>query len=164
MQRSSEKGEGSNLWNTNWLEEIIKECCPTCSSFMFLSLESKEVRGCLVLQLKAKLCGHSLVQLSVLTLVFSRCIGAVQWHLRGPSPAPSPLPALLPGRGGTLYNGLYGEAPPERGTFFRLQVYERVGILLVEERKGGEICHLGLWKGLNGLTWILRLYNVEKTF
>ena len=27
---------------------------------------------------------------------------------------------------------LYGEAPPERGTFFRLQVYERVEISLVE--------------------------------
>ena len=40
--------------------------------------------------------------------------------------------AILRGRGGcTPYNGLYGEAPPERGTFFRLQVYERVGILLV---------------------------------
>ena len=34
--------------------------------------------------------------------------------------------------GGTPYDGLYGEAPPERGIFFRLQVYERVGILLVE--------------------------------
>ena len=34
-------------------------------------------------------------------------------------------------RGATPYNGLYGEAPPERGIFFRLQVYERVGILLV---------------------------------
>ena len=33
---------------------------------------------------------------------------------------------------GTPYNGLYGEAPPERGTFFRPQVYKRVGILLVE--------------------------------
>ena len=99
------------------------------------------MRGCLVLQLKAKLCGHSLVQLSVLTLVFSRCIGAVQWHLRGPSHAPSPLPALLPGGGGTLYNGLYGEAPPERGTFFRPQVYEKVGILLVEvyERVGKSV-------------------------
>ena len=32
------------------------------------------------------------------------------------------------GGGGIPYNGLYGEAPPERGTFFRLQVYERVGI------------------------------------
>ena len=31
-------------------------------------------------------------------------------------------------RGGTPYNGLYGEAPPERGTFLRLQVYKRVGI------------------------------------
>ena len=26
------------------------------------------------------------------------------------------------GGGVTPYNGLYGEAPPERGTFFRLQV------------------------------------------
>ena len=34
--------------------------------------------------------------------------------------------------GGTSYNGLYGEAPPERGTFFKPQVYERVGISLVE--------------------------------
>jgi len=33
-----------------------------------------------------------------------------------------------PGGGGTPYNGLYGEVPPERGTFFRLQVYKRVGI------------------------------------
>ena len=28
-----------------------------------------------------------------------------------------------------------GEAPPESGTFFRLQVYERLGVLLVEEFK-----------------------------
>ena len=35
--------------------------------------------------------------------------------------------------GGTPYNGdLYGEAPSERGTFFRLQVYKRVGISQVE--------------------------------
>ena len=33
---------------------------------------------------------------------------------------------------GTPYDGLYGEAPPKRGTFFRLQVYERVGILIVD--------------------------------
>ena len=36
----------------------------------------------------------------------------------------------LPGRGGTPYDGLYGQAPPERGIFFRLQVYERGGISL----------------------------------
>ena len=36
------------------------------------------------------------------------------------------------GGGGTPYSGLYGEALPERGTFFRLQVYERVGISQVE--------------------------------
>ena len=42
------------------------------------------------------------------------------------------------GEGGTSYNGLYREAPPERGTFFMLQVYERVGISRVEvyERVG----------------------------
>ena len=33
---------------------------------------------------------------------------------------------------GTLYNGLYGEAPPERGTFFGLEVYKRVGISRAE--------------------------------
>ena len=37
--------------------------------------------------------------------------------------------------GGTPYNGLYGEAPPERGTFFRLQVEKRVGISQVEVYK-----------------------------
>ena len=34
--------------------------------------------------------------------------------------------------GGTPFRVLYEEALSERGTFFRLQVYERVGILLVE--------------------------------
>ena len=33
-----------------------------------------------------------------------------------------------PGEEGTPYNDLYREAPPERGTFFFLQVYEKVGI------------------------------------
>ena len=36
---------------------------------------------------------------------------------------------------GTPYNGLYGEAPPERGTFFRLRVYKRVGISQFEVYK-----------------------------
>ena len=34
--------------------------------------------------------------------------------------------------GGTLFNGLYREALLEMGTFFKPQVYERVGISLVE--------------------------------
>ena len=40
--------------------------------------------------------------------------------------------------GGTPHNDLYGEAPRERGTSFRLQVYKRVEILLAEvyERVG----------------------------
>ena len=41
----------------------------------------------------------------------------------------------LGGGGGTPSNGLYGEAPPERGTFFRLQVYKRVRISQVDVYK-----------------------------
>ena len=38
--------------------------------------------------------------------------------------------------GGTRYSGLYGEAPPERGAFFKITVYKRVGkiAILVYER------------------------------
>ena len=40
--------------------------------------------------------------------------------------------ARVPRGGGvTPYNGLCGEAPTERGTFFLFQVYERIGLLLV---------------------------------
>ena len=42
-----------------------------------------------------------------------------------------PNPDIL-GGGGTPYNDLQGEALPERDTFFRFRVYERVGISLVE--------------------------------
>ena len=37
--------------------------------------------------------------------------------------------------GRTPYDSLYGEVPPERSIFFRLQVDERVGISLDEEYK-----------------------------
>ena len=45
------------------------------------------------------------------------------------------------GDGGTPYDGLYWEALPERGTFFRPQVYERVRSFLVEvyERAGKSV-------------------------
>ena len=39
------------------------------------------------------------------------------------------------GGGPTAYDGPYGEVPPERGIFSRLQVYERVWISLVEAYK-----------------------------
>jgi len=44
--------------------------------------------------------------------------------------------SLLVSRGGSPYNGLCGEAPPERGAFFKLAVYKRVGkiAILVYER------------------------------
>ena len=40
--------------------------------------------------------------------------------------------------GGTPYSGPYREAPPRRGTFFRLQVYKRLVVSLFEvsERVG----------------------------
>ena len=38
-------------------------------------------------------------------------------------------------QGATPYYGLYGEVPHKRDTFSRLQVYERVGTLLVEVYK-----------------------------
>ena len=76
---------------------------------------------------------------------FSRSLHAYSWS---------------PGERGTHYNGLYRKAPPERGTFFRLQVYERVGVSLAElyERVGKFVifslkkpikankCILWLWK------------------
>jgi len=51
------------------------------------------------------------------------------------------LPDTQTGGGSTPYNGLYGKAPPETGTFFTLQVYKRVGLGLAEvyEREGNLI-------------------------
>ena len=65
---------------------------------------------------------------------------------------------------GTPYNGPYGEAPPESGTFFRLQVYERVGISLVEvyNKVGKSVIWVKGPKRAN--RWILWLYKIEKTF
>ena len=45
---------------------------------------------------------------------------------------------ILPG-GCTPYDGLNGDASPERGTFFRLHEYEGVGILLVEVYKKRQV-------------------------
>ena len=39
---------------------------------------------------------------------------------------------MNPPPSGGGYNGLYGEAPPEKGTFFRLQIYETVVLSQVE--------------------------------
>ena len=50
--------------------------------------------------------------------------------------------------GGTSYNGLYGEALPERGTFFRLAVYKRAGISRVEVYKRVGKTDIQVLKGL----------------
>lgn len=78
-----------------------------------------------------------------------------------------PRSSVWPPGGGTPYNGLQGEGPPDRGTFWRPQVYERGVILPVEASvwKGSEICHFGLEKGPKGL--IHAFYGcekIEKTF
>ena len=52
----------------------------------------------------------------------------------------------------TPYDILYGEAPPERGTLFRLKVYERVGILLVDVYKRVGNLSFGSVKAPKGLT------------
>ena len=52
----------------------------------------------------------------------------------------------------TPYDSLYGEAPPERGTLFRLKVYERVGILLVDVYIRVGNLSFGSVKALKGLT------------
>ena len=54
-----------------------------------------------------------------------------------------PLWARLDFPGGTPYNCLYGEAPPERGAFFTRQVYKRVEISLVSSQaiKRVELCY-----------------------
>ena len=58
---------------------------------------------------------------------------------------------LIPGGGEVLpITGPYGEASPERGTFFRLQVYERKGILLVEVYKRVGNLSFGSVKGPKG--------------
>ena len=64
------------------------------------------------------------------------------------------------GGGGTHYDDLYGEALPERGTFFKLQVYERGGVSLgdVYKRVGKSviwICKRAQKKRAN--RWILWL-------
>ena len=48
------------------------------------------------------------------------------------------------GEGGNPYNGLCREAPPKRGTFFRFQVYDRVGksvILVCKKAQKGLQMH-----------------------
>ena len=73
------------------------------------------------------------------------------------------------GRGVTPYNGPHGEAPPERDTLFRLQVYEREGISLVEVYETvGKSVILPSKKASKGLTYAFYvLYGckkVENTF
>ena len=69
------------------------------------------------------------------------------------------------GWGGTPYDGLHWEALPERGTFSRLQVCERVGILLVEVyRRVGKSVIWVCERTQRDNRYILWLYKVKKMF
>ena len=69
----------------------------------------------------------------------SICPARVQLSLRLSSTARKRVDMLRTqeggGRGGAPYNGLYGEALPETGDFFTIQVYERVGRSVVSVSK-----------------------------
>ena len=64
-----------------------------------------------------------------------------------PAPPPKPGKSALGTREGGEGGGLFEAAPPERGSFFRLQVYESIGFhlntLAISERVGKSVI-LGL--------------------
>ena len=77
------------------------------------------------------------------------------------------------GGGGTPYKGLYWKAPPQRDAFFRLQVYDRVGISPAEvyEKVGKSVisvnkkanrCILWLWKSRENIM-VLSFIPILKT-
>ena len=84
-----------------------------------------------------------------------------------------------PPRGGevTPYNGLYGEAPREGVTFFSLQVYEMLGISLVEvyecvgkyvissvkRLKRANRCILRQWKSWENVLVLWFIHDMLKT-
>ena len=75
-------------------------------------------------------------------------------------------------RGVTPYNALYREAPPDGGTLFRVQVYERIGtfvISVVKRPKRVKNCIswlLIITSRQNGMVWwfihILRTENLQQ--
>ena len=94
------------------------------------------------------------------------------WHQNSRNVSPSLCSASstryrfnFRGKGVLPIAGPYGEVPPERGTFFRLQVYKRVGILLVKVYKRVGNLSFGSVKGPKGpKRWILWLYKDGKMF
>ena len=82
-----------------------------------------------------------------------------------------------PGGEVTPYNGLYGEAPPQRVTFFSLQVNEMLGISLVEvyecvgkyvissvkRLKRANRCILRQWKSWENVLVLWFIHDMLKT-
>lgn len=90
-------------------------------------------------------------------------------HLTTPTqPSNTPLyscphskKTIKPGGGGTPYNSLYGDALLERGTFFRLYVYERVqkSVIFVSKKakKGYQMYFFGC-KKVDKTFWFFDLF------
>ena len=86
-------------------------------------------------------------------------------------------PPPSPGGEVTPYNGLYGEAPPQRVTFFSLQVNEMLGISLVEvyecvakyvissvkRLKRANRCILRQWKSWENVLVLWFIHDMLKT-
>lgn len=73
---------------------------------------------------------------------------------RGQKQEPLSHQTLSPGWGCTPYHGSYGEAPHERGTFYRLHVYEKLTISQVEVY---ETVGIPVFRNVNG-NWINETY------
>ena len=67
--------------------------------------------------------------------------------------------SVPPGGGGTPHNGLYRETSPERGTFFRLQVYERAGISQAEVYERVEKSVIRYLKGP-----LIKIFRVDEPY
>ena len=135
----------SKLWTNTLVDEKFMRkslCCKACEHntcimhhrsirrcSISLGSTSKTVFFCL-LPNSCSICTkkqnrHFIVPRDDFTLLEVMHLAMLHWKGCGGMREPG-------GGGGTPYDGLYGEAPPERGTFFRLQVYKRVGISQVE--------------------------------
>ena len=62
-----------------------------------------------------------------------------------------------PGRGGTPYSGLYGEAPPERHAFFMLAVNKRGGKIAILVKGSQSRLQSGSW-------WLKYIYQKVPNF
>ena len=131
-------------WNMKWRNAI--DTCPKTVKFINFYLKFVSLF----------LTFRHLKFLAVFSWSYTRHNGTLFFNCKDACPG---------GGGGTPYKGLYRGAQPGRGTFFRLQVYEREGILLVEvDKRAGKSVISVCERAQMPNRWILWLYKVEETF